>query len=74
MATLLDPLQQAEPADVTPVVGPAITLSARGRGTDGAHLVFAVRSAARASAVWHDVFGRPVARIPSAVRYERSLS
>jgi hypothetical protein len=51
---LLDPLQPAEPATWHPVVGPAITVLA-GDEDRVDHLVLAVRSAARASAVWHDV-------------------
>jgi hypothetical protein len=51
---LLDPLQQAEPATWHPVAGPAITV-VPGDEDRVDHLVLAVRSAARTSAVWHDV-------------------
>jgi hypothetical protein len=51
---LFDPLQPAEPATWQPVVGPAITL-VPGDEERVDHLVLAVRSAATASVVWHDV-------------------
>jgi hypothetical protein len=69
---LLDPLQPAEPAIWRPIIGPAITL-VPGDEERVDHLVLAVRSAARASAVWHDVSDGPLRGFP--LRFaERSLS
>ena len=51
---LLDPLQPAAPASWHPVVGPAITVVPRDEERVD-HLALAVRSAARARAVWHGV-------------------
>jgi hypothetical protein len=50
---LLDPLQPAGRASWHPVIGPAIML-VPGAEERVDHLVLAVRSAARARAVWHD--------------------
>lgn len=60
---VLDPLQPVEPATWQPVIGPAITL-VPGDEERVDHLVLAVRSAATAREVWHDVSDGPLRGFP----------
>lgn len=60
---LLDPLQRAEPGIWHPVTGPAVRL-VPGDGERVDHLLLAVRSAARARALWNEVSGHALRRFP----------
>jgi hypothetical protein len=60
---LFDPLQPEDRATWHPVIGPAVTL-VPGEGERVGHLVLAVRSAARAQAVWREVSDGPLRGFP----------